>query len=46
MQRLVAAHVSYEGVKRLLKVPTTWGAKIRGEQFRERTQKFLWEPKA
>jgi hypothetical protein len=33
---LVASGVSYDEVKRLLKVPATWGAKIRGEQFKER----------
>jgi hypothetical protein len=36
IKELVAAHKSYEDVKRLVKIPTTWGAKITGEQFNER----------
>jgi uncharacterized membrane protein YebE (DUF533 family) len=36
IKELVAAHKSYEDVKRLVKFPTTWGAKITGEQFKER----------
>ncbi len=41
MRKLVEAHVSYEDVKRLLKISPTWGAKITGEQFRERSDEFL-----
>jgi hypothetical protein len=37
MTKLVEAGLSYDEVKRLLKIPTTWGAKISGKQFRERT---------
>jgi hypothetical protein len=36
VKRLVEAGLSYGEVKRLVKIPTTWGAKITGEQFRER----------
>jgi hypothetical protein len=43
MKKLVASGLSYDEVKRLLKIPATWGAKISGEQFRERASKF--EPK-
>jgi len=43
MQKLIEAHVSYEDVKRLLKISPTWGAKITGDQFRERSDEFLKE---
>ena len=36
MKKMVEAGLSYDEVKRLVKIPTTWGAKISGEQFRER----------
>src|SRR5271167_1313091 len=36
IKKLVEAHRSYEDVKRLVKIPSTWGAKISGEQFQER----------
>ena len=36
MKKLVEAGLSYDDVKRLVKIPTTWGAKITGEQFKER----------
>jgi hypothetical protein len=36
MKKLVEAGLSYDEVKRLVKIPTTWGAKISGETFRER----------
>src|SRR5262249_8679586 len=35
MKKLVGAGLSYDEVKRLAKIPSTWGAKITGEQFRE-----------
>jgi hypothetical protein len=38
VRRLVEAGESYDAVKRLVKIPTTWGAKISGEQFRERAK--------
>jgi hypothetical protein len=28
-------------MKRLVKIPSTWGAKISGEQFRERAKEYL-----
>ena len=40
MKRLVEAGLSYNDVKRLVKIPGTWGAKISGEQFRERVSRF------
>ena len=43
MKKLVKADLSYDEVKKLVKVPTTWGAKITGEQFVERASKY--EPK-
>jgi ethanolamine ammonia-lyase large subunit len=41
MERLVEAGMSYDEVKRLVKIPGTWGATITGEQFAERTKKCL-----
>jgi hypothetical protein len=39
MKRLAEAGLSYNDVKRLVKIPGTWGAKLSGEQFRERVSK-------
>ncbi len=36
LKKLVEAGLSYNDVKRLVKIPTTWGAKITGEQFEKR----------
>ncbi len=41
MKKLVEARRSYEDVKRLVKIPGTWGAKITGEQFEERITAYL-----
>jgi hypothetical protein len=41
MKKLIKAGLSYDEVKRAVKIPTTWGAKISGEQFRERASKAL-----
>jgi hypothetical protein len=41
MKKLVEAGKSYDDVKRLVRIPSTWGAKISGEQFRERASKFF-----
>jgi hypothetical protein len=38
LRKLVEAGKSYDEVKLLVKIPTTWGAKISGEQFVERTK--------
>jgi hypothetical protein len=38
MRKLVEAGLSYDEVKRLVKIPSTWGAKITGGEFRERVQ--------
>jgi hypothetical protein len=41
MKRLVAAGLSYDDVKRLVKIPSTWAAKIiSGAQCRERASSF------
>lgn len=37
MKRLVESGMSYDEVKRLLRIPSTWGAKISGERFLRRT---------
>jgi hypothetical protein len=37
IRRFVEDGLSYNEVKRRLNIPTTWGAKITGAQFRERT---------
>jgi len=41
MKRLVEAGLSYDEVKRTVKIPSTWGAKIGGEKFRERISAYL-----
>jgi hypothetical protein len=41
LKKLVEAGLSYDEVKRLVKIPSTWGAKISGEQYRERVQVYL-----
>lgn len=41
MKKLVEAGFSYDEVKRAVKIPGTWGAKIRGEQFQERATEAL-----
>jgi hypothetical protein len=41
MKNLVKADLSYDEVKRLVKIPSTWGAKIGGEQFEERAKEAL-----
>ena len=38
IKKLVEAGLSYDEVKRLVKIPTTWGAKITGAQFKERVK--------
>lgn len=40
MKKLVEAGFSYGEVKRLVKIPTTRGAKITGERFQERASNF------
>ena len=41
IKKLVEADRSYDEVKKLLRIPTTWGAKITGEQFKERASKVM-----
>lgn len=38
LKRLVEAGLSYEEVKRLVRIPRLWGAKISGSQFKERVE--------
>jgi hypothetical protein len=35
IKKLVEAGLSYDDVKQVVKIPSTWGAKISGEKFRE-----------
>ena len=41
LKKLVEAGISYDDVKQLVMIPSTWGAKISGQQFKERTEEFL-----
>jgi hypothetical protein len=41
LRKLVEAGKSYDDVKRLVKIPTTWGAKVNGAQFREQAEAYL-----
>lgn len=41
LKKLVESGRSYDEVKRLVKIPGTWGAKISGEQFQERVANHL-----
>jgi hypothetical protein len=43
MTKLVQAGLSYDAVKGAVGIPSTWGAKISGEQFKERAEKALKE---
>lgn len=43
MKKLVEAGLSYDEVKKLVKIPAIWGAKIGGAQFRLRTARGLSE---
>ena len=38
---MVESGLSYDEVKKLVKNPTTWGAKIGGEKFQERISAYL-----
>jgi len=41
LKKLVEAGLSYDEVKRLVKIPSTWGAKIGGEQFEQRVSAYF-----
>jgi hypothetical protein len=41
MKKLVAAELSYVDVKRIVRIPATWGAKLTEDQFEERIGTFL-----
>src|SRR3954451_8858563 len=45
MKKLVEAGLFYDEVKKLLRIPSTWGAKIGGEQFVERAASVVGSPK-
>jgi hypothetical protein len=40
LKKLAEQGLSYEEVKRLVRIPPTWGAKITGTQFRERLDAY------
>jgi hypothetical protein len=41
LKKLVEAGLSYDEVKRVVKIPATWAAKTSGEQFQERVNAYL-----
>ncbi len=41
IKKLAETRRSYEDLKRLVKIPSTWGAKITGEQFEDRVSSYL-----
>ena len=41
MKKLVEAGFSYDKVKSVVKIPSTWGAKITGEQFEDRVNAYF-----
>jgi hypothetical protein len=41
LKKLVEAGLSYDEVKRVVKIPATWGAKTSGEQFQERVNAYF-----
>ena len=41
LKKLVEGRRSYEDVKRLVKIPSTWGAKITSKQFEDRVSAYL-----
>jgi hypothetical protein len=43
IEKFVEAGLSHEKVKRILEIPSTWGAKIGGEQFKERAMAYFGE---
>src|SRR5271170_6715270 len=41
LKKLIEAGLSYDEVKRVVKIPATWGAKTSGEQFQERVNAYF-----
>ena len=41
LKKLVEAGLSYDKVKSVVRIPSTWGAKITGEQFEDRVSAFF-----
>lgn len=46
MEAFVEAGLSYDDVKHIVKIPTTWGAKISGEEFKKRTAAVIRKHRA
>ncbi len=46
IKKFVDADVSYDEVKRAVGIPSTWGAKISGEQFAERAPVYFQKRKS
>jgi hypothetical protein len=41
MKKLLQFGLSYNEVKSVLKIPSSWGAKISGDQFQQRTEEYF-----
>jgi hypothetical protein len=41
MEKFVEAELTYDDVKHVLKIPSTWGAKIKGDQFQEMASRYF-----
>ena len=41
LKKLVEAGLAYDAMKSVVKIPSTWGAKITGEQFEDRVSAYL-----
>jgi hypothetical protein len=41
MRKFVEAQLSYDEVKKIVAIPSTWGAKISGAQFQERAADYF-----
>jgi len=41
LKKLVEAGLSYDKVKSVVRIPSTWGAKISGEQFEDRVSAYF-----
>ncbi len=41
LKKLVEAGLSYDKVKSVVRIPSTWGAKINGEQFEQRVSAYF-----
>ena|SRR5271165_2596589 len=41
IKKLIESNLSYDDIKRVIQIPATWGAKISGKDFAERTGVYL-----